>query len=148
MPADVHARYDYAWRTPGFTVQNPTIIYDNVNGYWSPGLPADVSKVKVFGNFLDLMTGRPLEGHLTVRASTVLHYTPTGAQVMPGVEKLRFIKGYFEVTLPATDDAQLTPNNFKYWFRLRVQETTQEFEALLPATPAEVDIRTLVPAVP
>jgi hypothetical protein len=146
MTEDVHARYDYAWKQPGFTVQNPTINYDqSLNGYWNPGLPDDVSKVRVFGKFLDLMTGRTLAGHLTVRASTTLTYTPTGAQVMPSVEKLRFIKGYFSLYLPATDDLQLIPNGWKYYFRLRVQETTQEFEASLPSSPADVDIRTLIP---
>jgi hypothetical protein len=139
------ARYDYAWKTPGWTVQNPTITMETPSGYWDPGLPDDVSKVLVLGRFLDLMTGRALEGHLSVRASEVLTYTPTGSLVLPAVEGLRFRDGDLSLTLPATDDAQLTPNGWKYHFRLRVQENTFDWEAELPSSPSPVDIQDLMP---
>jgi hypothetical protein len=145
--ADSYAPYDYAWKQPGWTVQNPTVIGDTVTPFNDPGLPSDVSKVHVSGNFLDPITGRPLEGVLSILTSDILIYTPTNEQVMPGVQKIRFRAGEaLSVLLPATDDPQLVPNGWKYHLQLTVAGTSQEFLTLLPASPAEVDIWDLTPA--
>lgn len=144
MP-DEFARYDYAWKTSGWTVQNPTLTVVSPDTYYDPGLPEDVSKVLVTGEFLDWSTGRALEGYLTVRTSEILKHVPTNSLVMPGEKRLRFIKGSFSVLLPATDDPQLVPNDWTYLFRLTVAGHTQEFTAALPSSPDTVNIIDLTP---
>lgn len=142
-----YARYDYAWKTAGWTVQNPEYVTGGSNTYWDPGLPEDVSKVRLYGTPLDWETGRPLESVLSVRATDILRYTPTGQQVMPGVIKKRFsANDGINLVLPATDDPQLTgPEGWHYQARLTVKGHTQEFEFMLPSVPEEVLIFTLIP---
>ena len=141
---DPYARYDYAWKTPGWSVQDPVINYAT-DGYVDPGLPSDVSMVKVYDTFMELGTGRPLEGVVQFRVKEILRHVPTGQQVMPGVIRKRFRRDGFAIYLPATDDPDLTPNGFLYVCRLTVRGTTQDFEFSLPATPDEVRLTSLVP---
>jgi hypothetical protein len=140
---EAFARYDYAWNTPGFTAQNNTWI-PGVNGYVNPGMPDDVSKVRVFGEFLELDSGRPLEGVLRLRVDQILTHVPSGRQVMAGgMKPIRFKRDGFSIYLPATDDPQLTPE-FTYHARLTVRGQRQEFTFSLPAAEAEVNITTLI----
>lgn len=140
-----YVRYDYAWKTPGWTVQNPSFPVVSPDTFYDPGLPVDVSTVRVFGNFIDWKTGRALEGTLSVRTSKVLTYQPTQTLVFPGVVTMRFTKGEVSILLPATDDPQLTPNDWTYHFRLTVQGVVQEFEASIAAALGEVNVVDLIP---
>lgn len=140
---DQYARYDYAWNTPGFTVQNPTINAAAVVGYGDPGLPADVSLVRLFGSFLELDTGRGLEGMLRIRVDRILTHVPTGRQVLGGAFRpIRFRADGFSIYLPATDDPQLTPA-FTYRARLTIRGQARDYEFSLPAAVPEVNISTL-----
>jgi hypothetical protein len=140
-----YVRYDYAWQTPGFTAQNPTINY-GVDGYAEPGMPTDVSMVRLYGSFLEFDTGRPLEGVLRLRVEKILTHVPTGQQVMAGALKpIRFKKGGFSIWLPATDDPQLSPA-FEYEAKLTVRGQPQVFTFTLPAATPEVNITTKIPA--
>lgn len=142
---DPYVRYDYAWKTPGWTTQNPVINY-GVDGYVEPGMPADVTMVNVYGSFLEMDTGRDLEGVLRLRTDKVLTHVPSGRQVMGGALKpIRFRHDGFSIWLPATDDPQLTPE-FTYFARLTVRGVVQEFEFDLPAAETEVNITTKIPA--
>lgn len=139
-----YARYDYAWKTPGWTSQDPVINYAS-NGDHDPGLPDDITYVRVFGSFLEFDSGNTLEGVLRLRVNKTLLHTPTNRQVMSGpMRPIRFQHDGFEVFLPATDDPQLTPE-FEYEARLTVHGVTQEFTFALPAAVPEVNINDLLP---
>lgn len=142
-----YARYDYAWKTPAWTVQSPAYVPGSPSGYYDPGLPPDVSKVRLYGTPLDWETGRPLEAVLSIRCTSILRYTPTGQQVMPGVRKQRFrANDGINLVLAATDDPQLTGEpGWQYEARLTVKGVTQEFRFSLPSTPDEVSIFSLIP---
>ena len=47
---DGMVRYDYAWKTPGWSVQNPSFSQVNPDGYVDPGLPSDISKAKLLAS--------------------------------------------------------------------------------------------------
>lgn len=146
MSSDPYVRYDYAWKTPGFTAQNPVINY-GVDGYVEPGMPPDVTMIKLFGKFMEMDTGRGLEGVLRLRVDETLTHVPTQTMIPAGViggRPIRFRKGYFETWLPATDDPQLSPT-FKYHARLTVRGDTKEFEFTLPAAQPEVNILSKIP---
>lgn len=144
MTGEGHARYDYAWKTSGWTVQNPTVP-DNVDSYVDPGMPDDVSTVRLYGSFLEMDTGRGVEGVLRLRVDKILTHVPTGRQVMSGpLRPVRFRASGFSIHLPATDDPQLTPE-FLYRARLTVRGVSREFEFGLPAENAEVNITSLIP---
>lgn len=140
-----YVRYDYAWFTPGWSAQNPVINY-GVDGYAEPGMPEDVTMVRLYGSFLEMDTGRNLEGVLRLRVDKILTHGPTGQQVLGGaIKPVRFKKGGFSIWLPATDDPQLTPS-FVYEARLTVRGVVQEFSFALPAATPEVNILTKIPA--
>lgn len=139
----VYFPYDYAWDTPGWTVQNPAYTQPT-DGYVAPGLPDDVSLVRVFASFLEWSSGRNLDGVVEFRVEDLLTHVTSGQQVMPGLLRMRFQKAGFSVFLPATDDPQLTPP-FQYHCRMTVRGETQEFTFSLPASPAEVNILDLIP---
>lgn len=141
---DPYVRYDYAWQTPGWSAQAPVINY-GVDGYVDPGLPADISKVRVYGKFMEMDTGRPLEGTLRLRTSKILTHATTKSQVLPHPQRIRFRRGEFSIYLAATDDPQLTPS-FEYEARLTVSGYTQEFTFTLPASVSEVNVLDLINA--
>lgn len=144
--SDPYVRYDYAWRTPGFTAQNVTINY-GVDGYVEPGMPADVTMVNLYGSYMEMDTGRDLEGVLRLRTNKVLTHVPSGRQVMGGALKpIRFKREGFSIWLPATNDPQLTPA-FTYFARLTVRGVVQEFTFALPLAETLVNITTKIPAV-
>lgn len=145
---DHYEPYDYAWKTPGWNVQNPTLpaLPGGISG--DPGLPDDVAKVLVVGTFEDPFTGRGLEGLLEWRTTDILLYTTTDTEVMPSVRSVRFTDASpLSVLLPATDDPQLTttnPDGWKYMFRLTVQGITRTGISALPTSADPVDIWTLL----
>ena len=135
--------YDYAWKTAGWSVQNPGYVAGS-NSYIDPGMPDDVTKVRVYGHFMELDSGRDLEGVLNLRVDKILQYVPTGQQVMTGAFRpIRFNREGFSVYLPATDDPQLTPA-FQYIARLTVRGIRQEFTFSLPSATPEVNITDLI----
>jgi hypothetical protein len=145
MSDDPYVRYDYAWKTPGWNVQSPTFTYDE-DGYVEPGMPSDVTMVNLYGSFMEMDTGRSLEGVLRLRTDKILTHVPTGRQVMGGAFKpIRFKKDGFSIWLPATDDPQLAPA-FDYFARLTVRGVVQEFEFTLPMAELEVNITDKIPA--
>jgi hypothetical protein len=141
MTTDPYVRYDYALRTPGFTAQNAEYnINYGPDGYVDPGMPADVTMVNLYGSFLEMDTGRDLEGVLRLRTDKILTHVTTGRQVMGGALKpIRFRHDGFSIWLPATDDPQLTPA-FTYFAKLTVRGVVQEFEFALPAAEPLVNI--------
>jgi hypothetical protein len=142
--SDPYVRYDYAWKTPGWSAQNPVVNY-GVDGYVEPGMPADVTMVRLYYSALEMDTGRGLEGVFRVRTDKVLTHVTTGQQVIGGALKpIRFKRDGFSIYLPATDDPQLTPA-FTYFARLTVRGVTQEFSFQLPAATPEVNLATLLP---
>lgn len=142
---DQIVRYDYAWKTPGWTVQNPTFLIEQPDTFSDPGLPAAVSKVTVNGKFRD-DRGRFLDGLIQIRTSKILEYVPENVQVLPGVLRVRFTDRGFSIALPATNDVDLAPVGWEYEMRLTVAGVTQEFSTPLPASPATVDIIDLIAA--
>lgn len=144
MSVDPYVRYDYAWQTPGWSSQNPVINY-GVDGYVDPGMPADVSMVRVFGSFMEMDSGRELSGTLRLRVDRNLLHVPTQRQVMKGALKpIRFRRDGFSIFLPATNDPELTPA-FKYEAVLTVRGVKQEFEFSLPLENPDVNITSLIP---
>lgn len=146
MPPEQYARYDYAWKTPGFTAQNAesNIVY-GTDGYASPGMPSDVTMVRVFYGAMEMDTGRSLEGVLRLRTDKIITHVPTGNQIIGGpLKPIRFKKDGFSIYLPATDDPQLSPE-FTYHARLTVRGVKQEFSFLLPMSSPEVNLSLLIP---
>lgn len=140
-----YVRYDYAWVTPGWTIQNPTFNYAT-NSFTDPGMPDDVSLVRVYGTFMEMDSGRGLEGVLRLRTDVDLTHVPTGRLVPAGdLRPLRFPADGFSLYLPATDDPDLTPA-FTYHARLTIRGTHHEFDFALPAATPEVNILTLIAA--
>lgn len=142
-----YAPYDYAWKTRGWSVQNPGYT-ETSNTYEDPGLPDDVPRVSVFGSFLDGDTGRGLEGVLRVRTSRVLTHQATGSQVLPGVRRVRFQQDGFTINLPATGTAALGSEPWTYQAILTVNGIHQQFEFSLPSSPSSVNIVNLIPDSP
>lgn len=141
--SDPYARFDYAWKTAGWTSQNPTFPEGSAGDYYDPGLPEDVSKVRLYGSYRELDTGRALSGVLRLRVDQVLIYTPTGEEVLSGgFRPIRFRRSGFSVYLPATDDPQLTPE-FQYEARLTVRGIVRRYKFSLPAATPEVNLATL-----
>jgi hypothetical protein len=140
-----YVRYDYAWKTPGWSVQNPSLPTTDADGYVDPGLPADISLVRVYYSALEFASGRNLSGVLRLRVDKILTHVPTQTQLFAGgIPVTRFRKDGFSIYLPATDDPQLTPS-FLYEARLTVHGKTQEFTFALPAATPEVNLTTLIP---
>jgi hypothetical protein len=148
--ADGYARYDYAWKTPGWSVQNPVVPPAAYDGYVEPGLPEGLQLVRLFYEApLELTSGRAVEGVLRIRSKQILVHTPTGKQILPRVITKRFRAGYgIELFLPATDDPDLFPNGWTYEGSLRVLGTTQEFAFELPGIPTEANLALLVDTSP
>lgn len=143
-----YAPYDYAWDTPGWNAQSPTVPA-TTDGYVDPGMPADVNTVRIFGKFMEHSTGRALEGTFRVRIKEDLLHVPTGSLIPAGdLRRLRFRRGEFNYILPATDDPQLVAasgGNWVYYARLTVRGTTKEFAFSLPSLPDEVNVFDLLP---
>jgi hypothetical protein len=141
-----YARYDYAWKTPGWTTQDP-VIPAQTDGYVDPGMPADVTMVRLYGSFMEMDTGRPLEGVLRLRVNETVTYGPTQSLVPAGAiggRPIRFRDGFFETWLPATDDPQLSPA-FEYVARLTVRGDVYDFTFSLPAAEPDVNIVSKMP---
>lgn len=138
-----YSRYDYAWKTPGWNVQNPVfpVVTDP---HSEPGLPSDIAKVRVHGHFRDGSTGRNLQGVLRVRNKKFRTHIPTQTRLSPTNIREKFI-GDFEIWLPATDDDDLTPNGVPYEAVLTVAGYTEVFSFLLPTALDSVNILTLLP---
>lgn len=151
MSTDPYARYDHAWKTPGWSVQNPSVNY-YVDGYVDPGMPEDVGHVQVFGEFLELNSGRTLGGVLRLRVNKILVHVPSGRQVMPGpFRPIRFNRQGFSISLPATDDPELASQDGGPWGYeavLTVGGRRQEFTFALPEVLGEVSILELIPSEP
>lgn len=146
MSEGTYARYDYAWKTPGFTAQGDPIINYGTDGYAEPGMPPDITMVRLYYSALEMDTGRSLEGMLRLRTDKVLTHVPSGRQVMGGALKpIRFRHDGFSILLPATDDPQLTPE-FTYHARLTVRGVVQEFTFTLPSSELEVNLTDKLPA--
>lgn len=145
MTSGSYANYDYAWKQPGWSVQNPTIPVGGTDAYLDPGLPSDVSTVRVYGSFLELDSGRGLEGVLRLRVDRIVTYVPTQQQVIGGARPpLRFNHNGFSIDLAATDDPQLSPA-FQYDAELTVRGQKQRFSFALPSAVPEVNITSLIP---
>lgn len=141
---EAYSSYDYAWDTPGWTVQNPS--FPLAEGYVVPGMP-EVSLVNVVGTFKEFGSGQGLEGVLRLRVPTTLTHGPTGAVIPAGdIRPVRFKHGILSIWLPATDDPDLTPP-FEYEARLTVRGQRTEFTFALPALVPEVNINDLMGAV-
>lgn len=136
MSGTEYVRYDYAWNTPGWSVQNPSFNNEN-DLYVAPGLPDDVSVIEVlYEPPMEWDSGRPLEGVLRIKCEEILTHTPTKRQVMPGVDRIRFRTGRgVRLFLPATDDPELvSAEPWKYSGVLTIHGIEQHFEFSLPAT--------------
>jgi hypothetical protein len=142
---DPYVRYDYAWKTPGWNAQTPVINY-GVDGYVEPGMPADVTMVNLYGSFMEMDTGRDLEGVLRLRTDKILTHVTTQRQVMGGALKPIRFRAHegFSIFLPATNDPQLTPA-FTYHARLTVRGVVQEFDFTLPMAELTVNITSKIP---
>ena len=143
-----YARYDYAWQTPGWSAQNPVVPAPAANGYLDPGLPSDVSLVRVYGKFMEMATGRDLEGVFRVRSKFPLLHVPSGSYLPSGEIMRRRFTMYrpLDVYLPATDDPQLVAEGqWHYDAILTVRGKQTAFAFDLPAGLGEVNIVDLVP---
>jgi hypothetical protein len=146
LPVTGYARYDYAWKTPGWTTQDP-VIPAQTDGYVDPGMPDDVTMVRLYGTFMELDTGRPLEGVLRLRVNETVTHLPSGSLIPAGAiggRPIRFTKGVLETWLPATDDPQLSPA-FEYVARLTVRGDVYDFTFSLPAAEPDVNIVSKMP---
>lgn len=147
--SDPYVRYDYAWKTPAWTAQNPTINY-YVDGYVDPGMPEDVTQARVRYEALELNSGRGLGGVLRLRINKMLKHVPTGRQVPPGGWRpIRFRASRpLDIYLPVTDDPDLVADDGDPWVYeavLTVRGYEQNFEFALPSTDLDVNLADLIP---
>jgi hypothetical protein len=77
-------------------------------------LPTSLSTVTVVGTYVSLI-GNPISGSLTFQPVTILKETNANVIIMPSyVTKTLDANGSFSVTLPCTDDTDVTPEPFVY----------------------------------
>jgi hypothetical protein len=77
-------------------------------------LPSSVSTVTVVGSYVNLI-GNPISGSITFQPVTILKETNLNVIVMPTyINKTLDANGSFSVTLPVTDDTDVTPEPFVY----------------------------------
>lgn len=145
-----YVRYDYAWQTPGWSAQNPVIPTTSGDSYADPGLPADVSLVRLFGNFAEVGTGRPLEGVLRLRTNADLLHVPTSTLYPRGEILRRRFTRYrpLDIMIAATDDPDLTAEGgtWEYEAHLQVRGKRYNFKFAAPAAGTELDIVTVLGA--
>ena len=114
-------------------------------------MPANVTTVVVRGTFLT-PEGNPSTGTVTFTPSSWL--LNSGANVSipnSGVSKTLGTAGDFTVTLPITDDADLSPANWVYSVSEVVDGVSQSYNVLIPGTVAAggtVFLADLAPAAP
>lgn len=145
-----YSSYDYAWKVPGWSVQNPVVPDSGPDGYVDPGMPEDVPRVRITQVFEEMGSGRPLEGVLRVRTRQPLVHEVSGAYYPAGhLLRVRFNRYRpLDVYLPATDSTTLhTRDNapWKYHALLTVRGEQQEFEFSLPEASPAVNILDLIP---
>jgi hypothetical protein len=77
-------------------------------------LPTSLSTVTVTGTYVSLI-GNPISGSLTFQPVTILKETNANVIIMPSyITKTLDANGSFTVTLPCTDDTDVTPEPFVY----------------------------------
>ena len=112
-------------------------------------LPGNVTTVVVLGTFLT-PEGNPSTGTITFTPSRWLN-NPGANVAIPdsSVTKTLGTAGNFSVTLPVTDDTDLTPANWYYTVSEIIDGVSQSYDILLPgsaATNGTVYLADIVPA--
>lgn len=152
-----------AWWTPGWTAQNQSYLPVPPNQFQAQGFPPGLVYVTVVGNYFDT-NGNPMSGYLTFWPSTDVSVTVSGGTTrFPqrlagqnnsfqgtnqfGTGRIYLWNGQLQVTLMATDNANMTPSSFTY-------HVTEHFfggleydisvPSIYSSTTGGVDINTLV----
>jgi hypothetical protein len=77
-------------------------------------LPTTLSTVTLTGTYVNLL-GNPISGSITFQPFTILKETNLNVIIMPSyINKTLDANGSFSVTLPVTDDTDVTPEPFVY----------------------------------
>jgi hypothetical protein len=77
-------------------------------------LPTTLSTVTLTGTYVNLL-GNPISGSITFQPVTILKETNLNVIIMPSyITKTLDANGSFTVTLPCTDDTDVTPEPFVY----------------------------------
>ncbi|WP_327586986.1 hypothetical protein OHA25_08235 [Nonomuraea sp. NBC_00507] len=74
-------------------------------------LPPSYNLCTLRGNFVDLL-GNPATGQITFTAPTTTVSIGDGITVLPSPLIVMLVNGKFQVQLPATDDANMTPHGW------------------------------------
>lgn len=152
-----------AWWTRGWTSQNRNKASIQVpqQAFSAPGFPSGLSYTTVIGNYFDA-SANPLSGYLTFWPSDALTFTISGQTTyMPqrysginqtligtnqmGNSRIYLWWGQLNVSLLATDNANMTPASFSY----HVKEHFiggQQYDILVPGADGNVgtDIHNLI----
>lgn len=151
------------WWTPSWTAQNrnKSSIQVPPNQFSQQGFPSGLTYVTVTGNYFDT-SGDPLSGFLTFWPSTPLTITSNGQvtympqryaginQTLLGVNqmgdgRIYLWYGQLNVSLMATDNANMTPASFTYHVKENYFEGLQYDIAVPSADSATtVDIHSLI----
>lgn len=110
-------------------------------------LPASLSTCTVVGTYVDL-SGNPVRGSISFTPQTILKETSANVIIIPVIIQKTFdATGSFSITVPVTDDPDVTPEPFVYNLEenftggrsfsialpISVAGTTQNLADLLPA---------------
>lgn len=77
-------------------------------------LPASLQTATITGTYVDL-SGNPVRGSITFTANTILKETAANVIIIPVVIVKEFdANGSFTITLPCTNDPDVTPEPFAY----------------------------------
>ncbi|WP_326755089.1 right-handed parallel beta-helix repeat-containing protein [Streptomyces hirsutus] len=116
-------------------------------------LPANFSTVKVFGRYIDINQGTPMQGTVTFTMSQKYLVNP-GADVLifavPIVASLDET-GYFEIDLPATDDPDVIPQGYTWTVTESFNNRSgRTFSIAVPESTPDpgIDLVTVAPVLP
>lgn len=111
------------------------------------GFPADLHTVAVSGTILNPADGTPATGTVTfampyplrdVQGHVIVGNTPITATL---------VNGAFTVSLPATDQSQISPLNWVYTVTINTSAAYSVFQAALPQSPSSTTLDQMVPVV-
>jgi hypothetical protein len=150
-----------AWWTPGWSAQNKDYVQVPQASYATAGFPQNLTYVNVTGNFFDTYAN-PTSGYLTFWPSSALTFTVNGSttympqrfsganQSLLGINQMSDSKiylwyGQLNVSLLATDNANMSPASFTYHVKEHYYKGRQ-YDIAVPSADSStsVDINSLI----
>ncbi|MEU6181157.1 polysaccharide deacetylase family protein [Streptomyces coeruleorubidus] len=116
-------------------------------------LPANFSTVKVFGRYIDINQGTPMQGSVTFTMSQKYLVNPSADVLIFAVPIVTSLDetGYFEIDLPATDDPDVIPQGYTWTVTESFnRKAGRTFSIAVPQDTPDpgIDLVTIAPVLP